>query len=203
MEAEKIRAILGAPQDSVRTRAQATETAVRRASAKGELAKCRYIHFAVHGVASHGFGRSPGVLLTMPDPQLRQSATGLAQEDQWIDDGTLDLEEIATLRLNADLVVLSACRSVEGRFRKGEGITGLARAFVLAGSRGVVCSLWSIDDRRTSGLMQALYAGLQQRQQPADALRNAQLQMIQSGEPPFYWAPFIYIGGQAQRSRRP
>ena len=104
------------------------------------------------------------------------------------------LDEVTRLQLNADLVVLSACRTGQGRLYNGEGVTGLARAFLYAGSRGVVSSLWSVDDRETSNLMTALYRRLKQGRPSADALRDAKLEMIRSGKPPLYWAPFILIG---------
>ena len=62
------------------------------------------------------------------------------------EDGYLDMEEVLGLRLNADLVVLSACRSYDGPIHNGEGVRGLARAFLCAGSKGVVCSLWAVED---------------------------------------------------------
>ena len=76
----------------------------------------------------------------------------------------------------------------------GEGVTGLARAFLYAGSRGVVSSLWSVDDRETANLMTMLYDQLQRGRASADALRQAKLQMIKDGKPPLYWAPFILSG---------
>ena len=98
------------------------------------------------------------------------------------------------LKLNADLVVLSACETGKGRLYAGEGVTGLARAFLYAGSRGVVCSLWSVDDRETAELMTALYKQLRQGRASADALRQAKLAMIHADKPPVYWAPFILLG---------
>jgi CHAT domain-containing protein len=110
------------------------------------------------------------------------------------DDGFLELDEIANLKLNADLVVLSACQTGQGKMARGEGVSGLARAFLYAGSKGVVCSLWSVDDRETANLMVDFYGHLQKGQAAADALREAQLRMIREGKAPLYWAPFILIG---------
>src|SRR5262249_52601189 len=123
-------------------------------------------------------------------PSLVLSLVGNEHED-----GFLQLDEVTSLRLNADLMVLSACRSGQGRLRNGEGVTGLARAFLYAGSRAVLCSLWSVDDAETAGLMAQLYQGLKAGQSPTDALRDAQLQMIRADKPPLYWAPFVVIGG--------
>jgi CHAT domain-containing protein len=104
------------------------------------------------------------------------------------------MDEVLNLKLNADLVVLSACRTGRGLLADGEGVTGLARAFLYAGSRGVLCSLWAVDDRETAQLMTAMYGGLKNRQPTAAALRAAKLEQIRAGKPPFYWAPFILIG---------
>ncbi len=73
-------------------------------------------------------------------------------------------------------------------------MTSLARAFLYAGSRGVVSSLWSVDDRETANLMTTLYDQLQRGWPAADAMRSANFQMIAAGEPPLYWAPFILMG---------
>jgi CHAT domain-containing protein len=70
----------------------------------------------------------------------------------------------------------------------------LARAFLYAGSRGVVCSLWSVADAETADLMVDLYGRLQMETGAADALREAKLAMLKADKPPLYWAPFILIG---------
>jgi CHAT domain-containing protein len=70
----------------------------------------------------------------------------------------------------------------------------LARAFLYAGSKGVVCSLWSVDDRATANLMTAMYGRLKEGRTATEALREAKLRMIREDKPPFYWAPFILMG---------
>jgi CHAT domain-containing protein len=119
---------------------------------------------------------------------------GQRDADGGLNDGFVRLDEVTRLQLNADLVVLSACETGKGRLYAGEGVTGLARAFLYAGSRGVVCSRWSVDDRETANLMSRLYVGLKDGKPTADALRAAKLEMIRAGKPPVYWAPFILIG---------
>jgi CHAT domain-containing protein len=104
------------------------------------------------------------------------------------------MEEVTHLKLNADLVVLSACETGKGDLRPAEGVVGLSRAFVYAGSRGVVCSLWSVDDVRTANLMRALYGRLKEGKSSAGALALARRQLIAEEQAPFYWAPFILIG---------
>ena len=103
-------------------------------------------------------------------------------------------EVITHLRLNADLVVLSACRTGQGRLYNGEGVVGLARAFLYAGSRGVVCSLWAVDDKETANLMVRMYSRLRDGRASSDALRAAKLEMVKAGKAPLYWAPFVLIG---------
>ena len=98
------------------------------------------------------------------------------------------------LNLNADLVALSACQTGKGRLRRGEGVTSIARAFMLSGSRGVLCSLWSVNDQATAALMATIYSKIQNGSNTADAVRDAKLEMIDNNVPPFYWAAFIAAG---------
>lgn len=109
--------------------------------------------------------------------------------------GTFKLyaREIAQLQLRADLVTISACRSAGDRAYGGEGLVGLAWAFMRAGAARVVAGLWDVDDQSTATLMTDMYAGLATGQPPADALRVAKLRMIAAGgnfAKPYYWAPF-------------
>jgi CHAT domain-containing protein len=73
-------------------------------------------------------------------------------------------------------------------------VVGLARAFLAAGGRGVVCSLWAVDDEATAGLMASLYRGLKAGGPAADALRGAKLALAREGKAPLYWAPFVLVG---------
>jgi CHAT domain-containing protein/Tfp pilus assembly protein PilF len=187
-EAEAIRVRLGAADADVLTGVQATEAAVKAASAQGLLARARYVHFATHGILGLDTGQPPALVLSLVGND------GKHDEDGGINDGFLRLDEVTRLQLNADLVVLSACETGKGRLYAGEGVTGLARAFLYAGSRGVVASLWAVDDRETAAFMAQLYGGLKDGQAAADALRAAKLEMIRDRKPPVYWAPFILIG---------
>jgi tetratricopeptide (TPR) repeat protein/CHAT domain-containing protein len=179
-EVQAIRAILGAPDDAVRTGLQASEAAVKAASEGGTLAQARYVHFATHGILGLDVGRQPSLVLSL-----------VGNEGE---DGFLQLDEVLQLQLNADLVVLSACQSGRGRLYNGEGVRGLSRAFLYAGSRAVLCSLWSVDDAATADLMADVYRQLKAGQPAPEALRGAQLAMIRAGKAPLYWAPFILIG---------
>jgi CHAT domain-containing protein len=187
-EAEAIRDLLGASDKDVLTGLQASEAAVKAASAKGLLAQARYVHFATHGILGLDTGQPPALVLSLVGND------GARDEDGGINDGFLRLDEVTRLQLNADLVVLSACETGKGRLYAGEGVTGLARAFLYAGSRCVVASLWAVDDRETAAFMVHLYGGLKDGQAAADALRAAKLAMIGAGKPPVFWAPFILIG---------
>jgi CHAT domain-containing protein/Tfp pilus assembly protein PilF len=187
-EAEAIRDLLGASDEDVLTGLQASEAALKSASAKGLLAQARYVHFATHGILGLDTGQPPALVLSLIGND------GKRDEDGGINDGFLRLDEVTRLQLNADLVVLSACETGKGRLYAGEGVTGLARAFLYAGSRGVVCSLWAVDDRETATFMAQLYSGLKDGQAAADALRAAKLEMIRANKAPVYWAPFILIG---------
>ncbi len=179
IEVDRLAALMGGGERLIG--AEANEANVKRLSADGTLAKYRYIHFACHGVLGTGKNAQPGLVLAQvgnpPDV-----------------DGYLRLDEVTDLRLNADLVVLSACQTGQGQVFRAEGVSGLARAFLYAGCRGVLCSLWSVQDQATAELMADIYAGLKGGKSAADALRSAQLKMIDAGEPPLRWAPFVLIG---------
>ena len=179
-EVAAIAKLLDAGPDYVLTRDEASEVNLKEASGQEKLLKARYIHFATHGILGVDRGKPPALVLNLVGNKS--------------DDGFLEMDEIANLKLNADLVVLSACRTGQGRMARGEGVSGLARMFLYAGSQGVVCSLWSVDDRETSNLMVSMYGQLKDGRSAAEALRHAKLEMIRAGKGPLYWAPFVLIG---------
>jgi CHAT domain-containing protein/lipoprotein NlpI len=116
------------------------------------------------------------------------------------DDGLLYLNELYGMRLpRTRLVVLSACQSGLGQYYRGEGIVSLVRPLLAAGVPTVVASLWPVDSRATSDLMiefhkqRKLNAGIH----AAEALRRAQVELARTYEHPFYWAPFIVVGGNS------
>lgn len=111
--------------------------------------------------------------------------------------GTLTALEASQLDLwGTKLVVLSACETGIGEAKNGDGVYGLRRALVLAGSEAQVISLWSVSDQETGALMVDYYKRLKAGEGRSDALRNAQLSMLKNPklQHPFYWAAFIQSG---------
>jgi CHAT domain-containing protein/tetratricopeptide (TPR) repeat protein len=147
----------------------------------GRLTRRRILHFATHGILSDNF---QALALTL-DPMSRE-------------DGFFELREIRRLRVNAEVVTLSACQTGEGRLVSGEGIVGLTQAFLFAGAARTVVSLWKVADESTADLMVHMYAALGPPGAPAlaHALRKAKLALRSkpSTELPYYWAPFVAIG---------
>jgi CHAT domain-containing protein/Tfp pilus assembly protein PilF len=139
------------------------------------------IHFACHGFLAKEFPFRSALVLSLDDN---------SQED-----GFLQVRELYNLRLNADLVVLSACQTGKGKLERGEGILGLPRIFFYAGARSVILTLWRINDESTAKFMNLFYRYLSEGSDKAQALRLAKLDMINSKfSHPFYWAAFILNG---------
>ncbi len=158
----------------------ATEENVKR---KGALENFNYIHFATHGYVDE----------TNPDFSCLVLTKGTSSEE----DGLLQATEIFNLNLDADLVVLSACQTGLGKLVRGEGIVGLTRAFMYAGTPTVMVSLWSVSDISTATLMKEFYEKLvKENLSKTESLRKAQLAMLRDEKfaHPFYWAPFVIFG---------
>jgi CHAT domain-containing protein len=163
----------------------------------------RCLGFDVGGfsAAQDGLGRLSGPL--MENPMLR-SGLALAGANTWLragnppeeaEDGLLTAEDVTGLDLLAtELVVLSACETGLGQIHAGEGVFGLRRAFVLAGAKTLVMSLWKVPDEATRELMEDFYGRLLAGQGRAEALRQAQLTMRAKYPEPFYWGAFICQG---------
>ncbi|MEM9539254.1 MAG: CHAT domain-containing tetratricopeptide repeat protein [Cyanobacteria bacterium P01_E01_bin.42] len=150
-----------------------------------QLQNYQIVHFATHG------------LFNSTNPHLSGLVFSLVDERDRPLNGFLRLPEVFNLSFPADLVVLSACQTGLGETVRGEGVIGLTRGFMYAGAARVLVSLWSVDDRGTAELMIRFYRGiLEEKLEPAAALRSAQLQMWQSEEwrSPFFWAPFVLQG---------
>ncbi len=112
------------------------------------------------------------------------------------DDGQLTVNEIFGLELEACIVTLSACETGVSDISKGDELTGLSRAFLGAGANTVSVSLWSVADRPTAELMISFYKHLAT-SPPHVAMTKAQREMLEKYPGPFYWAPFVVIGGSA------
>ncbi len=150
-----------------------------------QLSQYRIIHFATHGIFNTEFPELSGIVLSLVDKN------GNAVN------GFLRLNEIFNLNLTADLVVLSACETGLGKQIKGEGLVGLTRGFMYAGSPRLLVSLWKVDDQATAAMMTQFYQLiLEKKITPAQALREAQLQMQKSSQwsSPYYWAGFTLQG---------
>jgi hypothetical protein len=119
-----------------------------------------------------------------------------------VEDGLLTAEDVAGLDLRGtELVVLSACETGLGDVRTGEGVFGLRRAFVLAGAKTLVMSLWKVPDEPTCELMEDFYRRLLAGEGRAEALRQAQLALKAKYPDPFYWGAFICQGDPSPLSK--
>ena len=144
------------------------------------------VHFATHARWDQRFPMDSALILTIPEPY---------DEDR--EDGLLHAWEIfESLRLHADLVVLSACSTARGRLAGGEGPISLARAFQYAGSRSVLSTLWNISDDSTAEWMRVFYTALLDGVPKDEAVRRAQVSLLESERwaAPFYWAAFQLDG---------
>jgi CHAT domain-containing protein len=171
-EARAVAAAVGAAHARVLTGAAATET-----QAKALLPSAGLIHIAAHG-------------LIAPDRPL---ASSLALAASATDDGYLRVDEVFGLELRARLVALSGC-STGGGAVTGDGVFGLARAFLYAGTPAILASQWDVGDRATAYLMQRFYAALGRGEGAARALRQAELEARARYPAPQSWAGFILIG---------
>jgi len=160
--------------------------ATKEAFKREQLAKFRVLHLAVHGIANSKF------------PE--RSALVLGREPKSEEDGLLQTREIADLPLNADLVTLSACDTGVGRLQGEEGIASLQRAFLVAGAKATLSTLWTADDTFTAALIKHFYKNLAAGMDKGSALRKAKLDLMkQFGDQtmPFYWAGFVLNGESA------
>ncbi|HST24273.1 MAG TPA: CHAT domain-containing protein [Blastocatellia bacterium] len=209
-EAQELKAIF--PDAKVWTQRQATKTALKQLNAPLVL------HIATHGfflddvIVSAAEAKSRGLFIRtnqpgevsapeihIENPLLRSGLafTGANLRRSGEDDGILTAMEASGLNLwGTKLVVLSACDTGVGEIKNGEGVYGLRRALVLAGSETQVMSLWPVSDEGTRDLMIEYYKALKAGQGRSEALRQVQLKMLSSKNRnhPYYWASFIQSG---------
>lgn len=160
------------PDSRVLLRKDATETNFKKAG--GVFSR---IHIASHGK------------FQADDPL----SSGLYLAKDADNDGVLTVGELYSMNLDADLVTLSACETGLGKIANGDDVVGLTRGFLYAGSRSIVSSLWSVDDKATAGLMKAFYENLGKLSKQ-EALRQAQIKSRQDFPHPFFWAAFQLTG---------
>ena len=181
IEAEAILSLIPASESYYTFDFAANRTAVTNP----ELNQYQIIHFATHGLFNSVNPELSGIILSMVDPQGNPR------------NGFLRLHDIFNLNFSADLVVLSACKTGLGQQVKGEGIVGLTRGFMYAGTPRVLVSLWNVDDVATAEMMTRFYRlMLQEKLSATTALKQAQLEMQTETEwkSPYYWAAFTLQG---------
>jgi len=163
-----------APNAEVRLRERASATFLKRAP----LDSFRVIHFATHALVD----------------EASIARTGLALAPGGGESGFVGAGDLGALRLDADLVVLSACGTAGGVVVGGEGVQGLTAPLLAAGARSVVATRWRIGDRSTVAFAQDFYAALARGLPVSDALRAAKLAALRRGAPPRKWAAFTLVG---------
>jgi tetratricopeptide (TPR) repeat protein len=170
---------------------------------RGDIGRFDVIHCAAHGYVDDENPENTGIALS-----FARGATGY-----------LSVADVLGLELDAQLAVLSACGTARGRIRRGEGVQSLANAFLRAGARSVVASLWQVRDLESADFMKRFYdMYLGRREPPAQALREAKLEIVNAGrergravvrgspptlEPghPYFWAAPIYVGPPPRSER--
>jgi CHAT domain-containing protein/Tfp pilus assembly protein PilF len=187
-ELREVARLLGAKPDDIKLGEDATVTDVKHE----RLYDYRVVYFATHALVA---GEVEKFAHAKAEPALVLSIPARPSEE---DNGLLTASEVATLKLNADFVVLSACNTAAGDKPGAEALSGLARAFFYAGAKSLVVSHWTVDSEATVKLMDGLFAALKANPglSHAEALRSSMLQMIDNPEwaQPSLWAPFVIVG---------
>lgn len=202
-EVEMIKSAMSASSVTARvlTESDASESAIKQVN------NPEYMHIATHGFFLEDKSATNKVFGVQVDyandnPLLRSGLmlAGASEEVQGQsfdgeDNGILTAYEALNLPLSkTQLVVLSACETGKGEIQSGEGVYGLQRAFMVAGAKTMVMSLWKVDDAATQELMSSFYANMMVKKQPLrTAFRNAQLETMKSYEHPYYWGAFVLV----------
>ena len=178
LEIERIAALFKKAKIEIFKRKEATEEKFKKLN----LADYKILHFATHCLVD--------------DKNPARSSIVFSLGNNSDEDGFLQMREIFNLRLNSDLVTLSACQTGLGQFIIGEGIEGLSRAFFYAGACSVLISLWAVHDQASSQFMERYYIHLRSSNSIMDSLQKTKLEMIGSDalSHPYYWAAFIATG---------
>ena len=184
------------PDSEILLGSRATEAALKDMSEKGRLADYAILHFATHGALTGQVERlaEPGLVLT-PQPRGTSDARALER-----DDGFLTASEIATLKLDADWVILSACNTAGASGETAEPLSGMARAFFYAGARALLVSHWEVGSDAAVKLTTRAFVEMTANPKlgRAEAFRVSMRALIEKGSAieahPSQWAPFVVVG---------
>ncbi len=180
-EAKNIADLIDKNRKSVRTDFEASVKNIE----KENLKDYKILHFATHG------------LLNTNRPELSGLVFSLYDKNGNTQNGFLSLNDIYNLDLSSDMVVLSACQTALGKDVRGEGLIGLSRGFLYAGSNRIVASLWKVDDSATAEFMMRFYKHhLEEGMSAAKSLQQTKLEMknIKRYQSPYYWSAFTLLG---------
>jgi CHAT domain-containing protein len=169
------------PDQAVYWGARASKATVQGMS----LSDYKIVAFATHGLVPGDF------------PNLNQPALALSVNNENIANPLLTMDDIMKLKLNADLVVLSACNTASDDGKADEAFSGLARGFFYAGTRSILATEWPVETNSAKKLMETLFGNHAQdpKRSIAESLQKAQLSFLNTEYAhPFYWAPYILIG---------
>jgi CHAT domain-containing protein len=185
-EAKEIAKLLNAPTDSkaLQLGEDASVPTVNKFNKQTRLDDYQYLLFSTHGIL-------PGEV-----DRIKQPALVLSYPEKL---GYLKMADVFGLKLNAKLVALSACNTGNGKNEKGEGVMGLTRAFMYAGTPAIAVTLWSVESLSAKTLNVGFFKELKNIQKPAAALRAIKLRMLRGDEGekykrPYYWASFVVFG---------
>jgi hypothetical protein len=193
LELQQIGKLVGGGKEEIYQGQQANESNLRNLS----LIDYRVIYFATHGLL-------PGELRCQSEPAIVLSPVPSSEKNKFKhSDGLIDASEISQFKLNADLVVLSACNTAGGNGKfGGEALSGLTEAFFFAGAQNMLVSHWSVPSSATMKLMTSMFNNLgpQLENGTASSLQKAQQQMIKSADTahPVFWGAFVLIGDGAE-----